>query len=166
MLGYVRPGVLYLQTYKIEAKAAWMDIFSKECCDCNNFTNSSQVIDAKTNSVDKCNIIFDHTVNDNTTKDYDCDIENNGNNGHNNSKNMNNNNMVDIDNNMNISLGSESSSQSDTALTAETKSLISGKKRNTLVQKIRVLSRFFMPVFMIFFGLCSMVIGVTSVFLF
>ena len=163
MLGYVLPGVLYLQTYKIEAKAAWMDIFSKECCDCNNFTNSSQITDAKTNNVDKSNVIFDHSVNGNTTKDDDCDIESNGNN---NSKNMNNNDMVDIDNNMNISLGSESSSQSDTALTAETKSLISGKKRKTTVQKIRVLSRFFMPVFMIFFGLCSMVIGVTSVFLF
>ena len=163
MLGYVLPGVLYLQTYKIEAKEAWMDIFSKECCDCN-FTNSSVTMDVKTNNVDKISTKSDNSVNDNTTKDGDCDIENVGDNNRN--RNRNNNCDVDIDNNMNTSSGSESSRQSDTALTAETKSLISGRKRKTMAQKVRVLSRFFMPVFMIFFGICSMVIGVTSVFLF
>lgn len=51
---------------------------------------------------------------------------------------------------------------------SETKNLVTGKKRKrkSKYQKFRALSRFFMPFFMILFGCSSMVIGVTSVFLF
>jgi hypothetical protein len=151
MLGYVLPGVLYLQSYKTELKSAWFDAIGLE-------TEDSDMSDA--NSVQVMNNII-HKNNENNDNN-DNNNSNNSNSSSNTLLNNNNVNSSDISN----SLSSESSMSENTDISCETRNLVTGRKRKTKYQKFRALSLFFMPCFMILFGFVSMVIGVTSVFLF
>jgi lipopolysaccharide export LptBFGC system permease protein LptF len=142
MLGYVLPGVLYLQTYKAELKVAWSDAIGLE-------TEDADMSDA--NSVQVMNNIIHKNNSDNS------DI-------HNDMTFLNGNNVNSSD--TNNSLSSESTMSDNNENSSETKNLVTGRKRKSKYQKFRALSRFFMPFFMILFGCLSMIIGVTSVFLF
>jgi hypothetical protein len=143
MLGYVLPGVLYLQTYKAELKVAWSDAVGLE-------TEDADMSDV--NSVQAMNNII-HKNNENSSSDI-----------HNDKIPLNGNNVNSSD--INNSLSSESSMSDNNENSSETKNLVTGRRRKSKYQKFRALSRFFMPFFMILFGCLSMVIGVTSVFLF
>ena len=178
MLGYVLPGVLYICTHQREAQEVLVDLFGKEESpetiadpNCSNITDSDIYINNYNcnddNNDDNHN---GNNMNDGDNYSYDSndsDSKTNKscNNDHSNRK------IVDININS-PSIDNEASPTHDSitspssVYSSETKSLVTGKKRKTVHQKFKLMSQFFMPIFLIVFGFLAAIIGVTSVFFF
>ena len=174
MLGYVLPAVLYLSTYKEEVKQAWIDILffchwksmdSQRDTDHDEIENENEY-----NRTDAKNIL-----NSNVNNDYDDsnnnNTVNNDNNNHSNNDNSNNNN-INTDNNDCVIIfnNNYSNHNNQNELNVKSSKTFFNKKNNvdrkTFSNLIKSISRFFLPIFMIIFGILSMVIGVSSIFLF
>ena len=183
MLGYVLPGVLYIRTHHREAREVLDDLFGKdESFETIVDTNNSNVTDCDSDAYMNSYIDNDNdNRNDNRNDSINDDNDNNHNNNNgidsniNNNSNSNNNNREIV-----INITNSPTTESDIELSptnhcltgqnsvydSQTKRLIIGKKRKTVYQKLKLMSRFFMPLFLIVFGVLAAVVGVTSVFFF
>ena len=181
MLGYVLPGVLYMRTHHQEAREILDDLFGKdESFEAIVDTNSPNVTDCDSDAymnsyIDNDNDNNNDNRNDNINNVNDCNHSNNNGIDSNISNNSNSSRREIV-----ITISSSPTTDSDSevsptnhCLTAQnsvynsqTKRLIIGKKRKTVHQKLKLMSRFFMPLFLIVFGLLAAVVGVTSVFFF
>lgn len=177
MLGYVLPGVLYIRTHHREAREILNDLFGKdESFEAIVDTNSPNVTDCDSDA-------YMNSYIDNDSDNRNDSIKDNNDNNHSNHNGINSH----IDNNSNgssreiaITIASSPTTDSDSEVSptnhciigqnsvynSQTKRLIIGKKRKTVHQKLKLMSRFFMPLFLIVFGLLAAVVGVTSVFFF
>ena len=183
MLGYVLPGVLYIRTHHREAREVLDDLFGKdESFETIVDTNNSNVTDCDGDAYMNSYIDNDNdNRNDNRNDSINDDNDNNHSNNNGIDSNINNNSNSNSNNReIVINITNSPTTDSDIELSptnhcltgqnsvydSQTKRLIIGKKRKTVHQKLKLMSRFFMPLFLIVFGILAAVVGVTSVFFF
>ena len=153
MLGYVLPAVLYLSTYKKEVKQAWTDI-SHYC----TWTSTDRSHDNH------------HDENENENENIRHGVKNILNSNISNESDDNNNSNID-NNDCVITFNNEYAQQTDQSVFYATSSKNFFQKhkiveKKTLSQLFKSIFPFLLPIFMIIFGILSMVIGVSSIFLF
>ena len=155
MLGYVLPAVLYLSTYKKEVKQAWTDI-SHYC----TWTSTDRSHDHH----------HDENENENENENIRHGVKNILNSNISNESDDNNNSNID-NNDCVITFNNEYAQQTDQSVFYATSSKNFFQKhkiveKKTLSQLFKSIFPFLLPIFMIIFGILSMVIGVSSIFLF
>ena len=138
MLGYVLPGVLYIVTYETEAKIAWNNLMN--CfnpCFCSRYSGSGS------------DGLISSTGNRNSSGNFSAISSSPSRENKNESESINENETeIDVENALHNSESNQNQNR---------------KTRHEIVQSI---VPFLMPCFMIFFGFSSMIIGVSSIFLF
>ena len=163
MLGYVLPAVLYLSTYKEEVKQAWIDILLF----CHWKSTDSQ----RDNDHDQ-NESENENENEYNLKDAKNILNSNVNNDNDDNNDNNNNNHINTDNDDCVIIFNNNYSKHNNQNELNVKSCKTffhkenNKERKTFSNLIKSIFPFFLPIFMIIFGILSMVIGVSSIFLF
>ena len=179
MLGYVLPGVLYLSTYKKEARQAWNDVLlyfsSHSNCERDN-VNVSIIERNSHDAVNNRNNV-DNNDNNNSNDDDDNNESNCDNNAfiinitdndsiNNNDNNDSINNNGDNNDNKNDSINNDNSSDQNGQNVNNFNNFRYLQHNKTFYNLFQALYPFFLPIFMIIFGFLSMVIGVSSIILF